>query len=118
MLLKEGEKIHVMIRRLFEKDACRHFIGVVKQTSSVAARVEGRSFILNVANAWERKQRVRTTIISLTDSRLIINILPANAELENVEYNLKDDHVIVTDGKTFEMDIEDFQTRRWEQPSF
>ena len=45
MVVEKGEKIHVMIRRKFETDLRRHFIGEITAVSGTLVRVEGYSYL-------------------------------------------------------------------------
>lgn len=110
MIIKPGEKIHVIIRRRFENDLRRHFIGNVIETDGILTRAEGYTFVLDtITNQYVRRIDKRTRIIGLSDAGNIINILPANADLESAKYHLNSDHrLIVTDEKTFALDINEF----------
>jgi hypothetical protein len=114
MVLKAGEKIHVMFRRKFDGDLRRHFAGEVTEASEQAARVDGYIFILHVMdNRYVRIQGLRTRIISLTDAGNIINVLPRNANIEKTAYTMsKEKHLVVTDGETFVLDVNEFGAGR------
>ena len=110
MVMQQGEKIHVIIRRRFEDDLRRHFIGEVLEVDGLLARIEGYVFIFDtIINQYIRRTDKRTRIVGLADSGNIINILPTNADLQNTKYvENKEERLVVTDGKTFEMDINEF----------
>jgi hypothetical protein len=114
MILKTGEKIHVITRRNFEGDIRRHFIGEVIEASGSLARVAGYAFILdNMTNHYERRPDKRMRIISLADAGNIINILPENADIENARYTQsKESKMVVTDSKSFSLDINEFGLTR------
>ena len=114
MIFEPGEKIHVIIRRLFETDLRRHFIGEIVGISESVVKVRGRAIVHNsVTNQYELKPDERTRIISLVDARNIINVIPREAIIEDVKYVLTDEkRLVVTDGETFTLDINEFSTIR------
>jgi hypothetical protein len=114
MILKTGEKIHVITRRNFEGDMRRHFIGEVIEASGSLARVAGYAFVLdNMTNHYIRRPDKRTRIISLADAVNIINLLPESADIELARYSQsKESKMIVTDGKSFALDINEFGLTR------
>lgn len=110
MILELGEKIHLMVRRNFENDLRRHFIGEVLVADTDVARVAGYVFIFDhSANEYIRRPEKRIRIIGLTDSGNIINVLPATADIEKAEYTQSPENkLVVTDNKTFTLDINEF----------
>jgi hypothetical protein len=110
MLLELGEKIHLMVRRKFEDDLRRHFIGEVLVADSSVARVAGYVFIFDYsANEYIRQPEKRIRIIGLADSGNIINVLPITADIEKAEYTQsRENKLVVTDNKTFTLDINEF----------
>ena len=110
MVLEQGNKVHIMVRRQFEKDLRRHFVGEVLEVTGLLARVEGYAFVLETpSNQYVRRPDKRVRIIGLADSGNIIIVLPPEANLEQVKYvRSKDNHLTVTDGKSFALDINEF----------
>ena len=110
MILKSGEKIHIISRRLFEMDLRRHFIGVVEEVEGGIVRIQGYAYIFNNStNLYIRRKDKRTRLFSMSDSVNIINILPISANLESTKYMLnKEDRLVITDEKTFSLDINEF----------
>ena len=110
MVLKHGEKVHVIKRRVFVGDIRRHFIGEVIDTTESAVRLEGHAFVLDTGiNQYVRRPEVRTRIVSLVDANIIINVLPPNAKIDKAVYTMgKDGRLCVTDGETFTLDINEF----------
>ncbi len=114
MILSTGDKIHVITRRLFDGDLRRHFVGEVQAATQLLARVEGYAFIFDAASVqFVRKPEKRIRIFGLDDSGLIINLLPADIDLEALayKYNTKRE-LILTDGKSFNLDINEFGPAR------
>ena len=114
MILNEGEKIFVVTRRLFEKDLRRHFVGEVMASTQVSVRAQGYSFVFDDSqNEFLRRDDVRTRIISLADAGIVINLLPNEVDLSAVKYAAdSQNNRIITDGKSFSMNISEFGLRR------
>jgi hypothetical protein len=47
MVLKVGEKIHVIVRRRWEDDLRRHFVGEVTEATENVARAKGYVFVFH-----------------------------------------------------------------------
>jgi len=109
MTLKTGERIFVATRRSFEGDQRRHFIGEVESCSEHTVRATGYVFMMNLYKKFEKKPEQRTQIISLTDARNIINLIPSDADPENIEYITKANRLYLSDGKDFLYDINEFR---------
>jgi hypothetical protein len=108
-MLKKGSKVHVIMRRQYEQDLRRHFIGEVIDSSEYLVVVEGYVFVFTMGvNEYLRKSDKRKRITSLIDSRNVVNILPGDVDIDKVHYCLDDKKMIVTDGKTFRMDVHEF----------
>ncbi len=114
MIFEPGEKIHVIIRRLFEMDVRRHFIGEIVGASESVVKVKGYVIVLNSAtNQYELNTDTRVRIVSLIDARNIINVIPRDAKIEDAKYVLTNEkRLVVTDGETFTLDINEFSTTR------
>lgn len=99
MMLKSGDKIHVIHRQLFEKDARRHFIGVVEACEGPLVRASGYLYAADrKTNKFKSHPPVRTRIISL-DSGVIVNILPDTVRIDQVKYEYaSSSEITVTDG--------------------
>ncbi|UCD87330.1 MAG: hypothetical protein JSV01_06125 [Desulfobacterales bacterium] len=109
MVLKAGEKIHVIVRRRWEDDVRRHFVGEVTEATENVSRVKGYVFVFNAAK-YEKVKRpeLRDRIVSLTDSGNIINIIPTTVDLDKVSYQMsKERRLIFTDGE-FSLDVNEF----------
>ncbi len=110
MVVKTGEKLHVMYRSLHEKSTRRHFVGVVIAATNSLCRIEGFVFIYDEKKTeFIRKPECRTTIIDLAESGYIVNIIGADVELEAVRYkHIQGVGLVATDGKSFTLDINEF----------
>jgi hypothetical protein len=114
MVLNRGEKVHVVTRRLFEGDLRRHFVGEVQEASDHAARLEGYVFVFDAAaQDYIRRTDRRVRIVSLCDSGLIIIVMPGEVQLEDLEYRLtKENLLVITDGKSYALGINEFSANR------
>ncbi len=116
MVLVVGEKIHVITRRLFEGDVQRHFAGEVEVATESVVRVWGYTFVFEfdaIVYRFVRRPETRIKVVSLADANNIINVIPPEVKLEELEYKTSaEKHLVVTDGKTFRLDINEFSSTR------
>ena len=110
MLLSKGEKIHVIHRRLFEKDIRKHFVGEVEDYEDGIVRAVGHVFVIEDPheNLFRKKPEKRTRIFSLNCGAAIINVLPPTVELEKVCYESRGRSLRITDGSEWHLDIKEF----------
>jgi hypothetical protein len=110
MLLKPGEKIHVITRRYFDGDLRRHFAGQVVTATESTARVQGYTFVFYPGpNEYVRRPDLRERIIALSDAGNIINVIPQEVNLEDLVYRPSEQNrLVVTDRKSFSLDINEF----------
>jgi hypothetical protein len=110
MLLKSGEKIHVITRRLFEGDLRRHFAGEVVAANETIVRVKGYAFVFYPGpNEYVRRPELRERIIALTDAGNVTSVLPENVNLEELVYRPSEENrLVVTDNRSFCLDINEF----------
>lgn len=78
------------------------------------SRVEGYVFVHDPnTNAFIRRATKRTRLVSLADAGNLINILPSVVNLDKLTYRTsKEGRLVVTDGMSFEMDINEFGRER------
>jgi hypothetical protein len=114
VLLKQGEKIHVITRRQFEGDLRRHFVGEILAATDTTARVKGYAFVFDAGkNEYVRRPEVRMRIFGLADSGNTINVIPEAVEIGNLSYRLSPEkRLVFTDGKSFSLDINEFSQWR------
>lgn len=114
MGLSIGDKVHVVERRLFESDLRRHFIGEVIDTDLSTVVVRGWVFIFDGSSAsFQRHPEKRTRVVSLVDARILVNLLPDEAQVENARYETDDNAgLTVTDGANFSLAMNEFGFRR------
>jgi len=72
-------------------------------------RVQGYVFVFDTrSRQYVRKPETRTIIISLTDARYIINVIPPSTRIDKVNYQTEGDNLLVTDGRHFKLEISEF----------
>lgn len=113
MTLKNGEKVFIIARRLFEKDLRRHFVGEVLESTETTARLRGYTFVYDDASGdFVRREDLRTRLFSLTDAGYTINLLPGEVVIEDISYQTNEKNQrVITDGKTFQMNVSEFSAR-------
>ena len=108
MIIEKGEKVHIIRRRAFREEEKRHFVGETVASEGAIIRVRGYSWVFDEARgAFVRRDGIREKIIAVGDM-VIINIIPREIVLEDVAYRLKDGGLVVTDGKEFTLEINEF----------
>jgi len=110
MLLQPGEKVHVLIRRAFNGDLRRHFVGEVRESSGVVVRLMGYSFVFDSGkNQYLRAPDRQERIVALTGESCIATVLPPELNLEQLQFWVSSDRQItLTDGEEFKLDIKEF----------
>ena len=113
MILKEGEKIHLIDKKLFEGDIRRHFLGVVEKADDFNFRVKGYAFVLDTSkNEFVKHPELRTRIFSFICNGQVINVLPENIDIAKLVYMNMNGHLNLTDDSGFKLDINEFGLRR------
>jgi hypothetical protein len=109
-ILSPGEKLHVMHRRHFEKDARRHFVGEVESYEHGIARAAGYVFVVDDLDKhrFVKRPDSRTKLIPISSGEVIVNVIPASVDLAQVHYELRDRALYVTDGKAWRIDVKEF----------
>ena len=108
-IVRIGDKVHIMTRRLFPDDLRRHFIGEVSKALGHVCVVQGYAFIFHSGSGeYQRRPDRRTRIFSLADASHIVNILPPELDLASLEYRKVDGRLVVTDTKGFSLDVNEF----------
>lgn len=113
MLVDIGEKIHIIERRSFEADIRRHFFGEVDRVGENAVRLIGYAFIFDSgSNTYIRSNGPRSRIAPLAASGYVINVVPTDIVVDDVRYEDRSGRLVVTDGKDFALDINEFGRSR------
>jgi hypothetical protein len=109
MILKPGEKVHVIHRRHYEKDHHRHFVGVVDTYDSGIARVTGHVYTVDpVKFTFIKRVDRRTRLVSIVSGDVLVNIIPPSVNLEKITYKQERKAVRVTDGSDWHLDLSEF----------
>jgi hypothetical protein len=114
MLVSQGEKFHVVMRRAYEGQVRRHFIGQADAVTDAVVRATGYVFIYEDIDAqYIKKETPRTTILDLAESGYIVNFIPQSVNIDDLRYEIVDQKfLVVTDGKGFILDINEFGPNR------
>jgi hypothetical protein len=109
MILKQGEKVHIIHRRLFGKDQHRHFIGQVDAYEDGIARVTGNVYTVDpVKLSFMRRTETRTRLVAIGSGDVLVNIIPARVNLEKIQYRQERKAVRVTDGSDWYLDLSEY----------
>lgn len=109
MLLKEGDKLLVAHRRLFERDESRYFIGRVDVYEAGIVKTTGHSYIRDLMSGrLIEKAEVRTKILSLSCGTFLIYQLPDHVTIEALKFVVSDGRLSLTDGIGFTMNLAEF----------
>jgi len=112
MILDVGEKVHIVERRYFADDIRRHLVGEIVRSSDNAIRVKGYVWVFDEMKGFVRKPEVRERVIYPSD-RSTINIIPKEVDLGELKYAISPrEGLIVTDGKKFNLSINEFGPMR------
>ena len=109
MILSQGDKVMVVHRRLFENDQSRIFIGEVDGHHNTIIKVTGRSWLKDKFHGdFIEKKEVRTKIMSLESSGLIIYQIPSSTVLSELEIKHEGHGKnIMMDKNGFQLDLSD-----------
>ena len=109
MILTQGEKVHVIHRRHYEKDHHRHFVGVVDAYENGVARVTGHVYTVDpVKFSFMRRPETRTRLVSVISGDVLVNILPPKVSLEKIFYKQERKAVRVSDGSDWYLDLSEY----------
>ena len=114
MILRPGEKIHIVVRRTFAQDIRRHFIGEVMDATESLIRAEGHVFLYDTnTNLFVKKNYSHVRIFSLVDGVNIICVLPRTTNLKKIAYRFTEkNRMVLTDGESLTMDVNEFGVNR------
>ena len=110
MILKSGEKIHVVHRRMFDKDTRKHFVGEVEAYEHGVVRALGHVFVIDdpAENIFRKKSELRSRLISISAGNVYVNVLPPTVDLEQIRYENKGRALRITDGSEWHLDLKEF----------
>ena len=88
-MLKQGDKLLIVHRRLFEKDTPRFFVGEVQAYEVGLAKVKGHTFVKDIfSGSMQKKPDLRTKIMSIVSGTFIVYQLPITVLLDSVRFEL------------------------------
>lgn len=110
MVIEKGEHVHVIYRALYESSGRRHFLGEVKVADGAVCRIEGYVFVYDQkSSVYLRKPEKRVTLMNLSESGYIVNIIDGKVALEDVFYKYEQGiGLVAVDGKGFSLNINEF----------
>jgi hypothetical protein len=109
MILNPGEKVHVIHRRIYEKDHHRHFIGVVEAYDLGVARITGHVYTVDAVKfSFVKRPELRTRLVSVVSGDVLINIIPPAVNLDKITYKQERKAVRVTDGSDWHLDLSEY----------
>jgi hypothetical protein len=113
MIIATGQKVHLAYRALFENSSRRHFLGEVMAAEGATCRLKGYAFVLDQkTGVFSKRPEKRTTVVDLSESGYIVNIIDSDIDLSAVTYKyIRDVGLVITDDKDFEMNINEFGAR-------
>lgn len=106
-MLKQGEKLLIVHRRLFEKDTPRFFVGEVEAYEAGLAKVKGYTFVKDLFSGnMKKKSDLRMKIMSIISGTFIVYQLPVSVLLDSVQFDLdQNGALILKDEGGFAMDV-------------
>ena len=113
LVLEVADKLHIATRRLFEEDVRRHFVGEVTAHSDSLTEVRGYTFIFHAGtNEYRRLPEERTRIFNLGESGHVVNKIPQDVDLGSIIYQGFGNRLVITDGGSFSLPINEFGPAR------
>ena len=99
-----------MYRALYENSTRRHFLGEVQVAEGSVCRLEGFVFVYDQKTTeFVRKPEKRITIIDISESGYITNVIDPEVNLDNVIYKYSQGvGLIATDNNGFSLNINEF----------
>ena len=113
-MLEQGEKLLIVHRRLFEKDAPRFFVGEVQVYEAGIAKVKGYTFVKDLFSGnMKKKPAPRIKIISVASGTFIVYQLPVTVLLDSVRFDLdQEGGLLLNDDGGFSMDVAESASRQ------
>ena len=114
MIITAGDKVHIVTRRLFETDLRRHCAGIVQEVSDDQIKARGYVFVFDESqNEFVRRDDERVRIFPISDSGLIVNLLPKETDVDNIRYRIGESGCrTATDGRAMSLNVSEFGAKR------
>jgi hypothetical protein len=122
-VLKQGDKVLVAHRRLFDGDEVRYFAGIVESYDAGVFRATGWTFLQDATTKMLfKKEDVRTKLYSLASGTVMVYSLPDDVELGHLRFEGRDGTLVLTDTQNLHMNMSEHfadlpgsdQARRWQ----
>lgn len=111
-VIKPGDKLHIVTRRLFIEDLRRHFVGEVTCFADGLCKIQGFAFVFDAfKNTYARNPEARIRIFDLGADGHIVNMLPDDLEIAALRYQMTQGRLIVTDKNNYTLEINEFGTK-------
>ncbi len=99
MVVRVGEKLHIITRRNFNDDLRRHYVGEIVAVGDGFVRLKGYTFVFNaMAMEYRRRPELRTRVFGLGDAQLIVNVIPPETNIGELVYIKSKATVLATGG--------------------
>jgi hypothetical protein len=106
MVLKAGEKVLIVHRRLFEKDSIRFFVGAVEDCDAGLAKVTGFTFSQDMMTAHvHKKEDPRTKIVAIGSGTVLVYVLTGDPQIDKLHFVQSGPKLKLIDGNGFQMDL-------------
>ena len=106
MILKTGDKVLIVHRRLYETDRARFFAGAVEEYDHGVARVTGYTFVRETLDGqFIRKEERRTKIFSIASGTLIVYQIRDAFVVDESRIEVRESKMVLSDGRGFEMNL-------------
>jgi hypothetical protein len=114
LIVSKDEKLHIVLRRRFDEDVRRHFIGIVQEAEGATVRFEGYLFVFDTStNEFVKRPDKRYSIFDLAAEGYLVSILPDSVILDELMYKVNSKGTLVcTDDKSVSLEISEFGARR------
>ena|SRR5437899_3071146 len=110
-VVREGDRVVIIDKRLYRDDNTRLFVGVVEEYDDRSIRARGFPYHVNPYEVagMERRGEERVRIVSI-DAGEVIFVLPRDQDITKLQLKRSPKAMSLTDGK-FAMDLSDFLPR-------
>ena len=105
-LLREGDKLLISHRRLFERDELGYFAGEVVAYDGGVAKLNGWTYVKDFGTGKVlRKSDRRTKLYALGSGTILVYQLPTATTLETLEFVVDGMRAVLTNGGEVQMDV-------------
>jgi hypothetical protein len=106
MILREGDKLLICHRRLYERDEVRFFSGSVEAYDAGVVKLSGWTYLRDAATGQIiRKPDIRTRLYSLASGTILVYQLPDTTKPDALEFTGDAAHLVVTDNEGLQLNV-------------